>query len=130
MNIGRLLAETGNDTDQLRVLIHPVQPQNLRLRTASPLVRRLWGTGIQAMTLGNLILVDPAALEGDREALARLAIHELVHVRQWRDLGFVRFSMGYMADYLGGRRKGLSHRDAYLQIDFEEEARSVQQRVM
>ena len=85
MNVGRLLHETGRDSDLLRVLIHPVQPQRLFLRAASPLLMRIWGMGIHAITLGTWIFVDPAILNGERDRLARLAIHELVHVRQWAE---------------------------------------------
>jgi hypothetical protein len=38
--------------------------------------------------------------------LARLLLHELVHVRQWRDAGPVRFLARYLGDYLRGRLRG------------------------
>ena len=129
MNVGRLLAETGRDSDELRVLIHPIQPNQIFLRTASPLMIKAWGPGIQAMTLGRSIFVDPKYLHGDMDRLARLVIHELVHVRQYYDFGFLGFLRRY-ADYLRGRRKGLSHRDAYMEIAMEVEARQIQSRLV
>jgi len=129
VNVGRLLSETGWDSDLLRVLVHPVQPERLVVKAASPLMMKLWGPGIQAMTIRSWIFVDPAILKGDRDKLARLVIHELVHARQWQDLGVLGFLRRYSTDYLRGRRQGLSHRDAYLNIGFEEEARRVQSRV-
>ena len=129
MNVERLLAETDRDSDELRVLIHPVQPHKLFLRAASPLMIKAWGPGIEAMTLGRSIFVDPKYLNGDRDRLARLAIHELVHVRQYSDFGFFGFLRRYATGYFRGRRQGLSHRDAYLAIDLEVEARQIQTRL-
>lgn len=129
MNVGRLLRETRRDSDQLRVLIHPIRPERLSLKAASPLMMSLWGPGIQAMTLKSWIFVDPKILKGDPDGLARLVIHELVHARQWHDYGVMGFLGRYGAAYLRGRRQGLSHREAYLNIDLEEEARRIQSQV-
>jgi len=129
MNVGRLLRETGMDSDLLGVLIYPVHPEQLRLRAASPLIMKLWGRGIQAVTIKDWILVDPRYLNGDRDRLARLAIHELVHVRQWHEFGAIGFLLRYGTGYLNGRRQGLSHRDAYMNLELEKEARRVQDRV-
>lgn len=78
----------------------------------------LWLPGIGASTLGRVIVVrhDRA---GDRALLA----HELVHVRQWRELGMIRFLRSYLGEYVALRRSGLPHRDAYRGISFEVEAR-------
>jgi len=48
--------------------------------------------------------------------------HEWVHVQQIRRVGFLRFYFRYLAEYVKGRRKGLSHTQAYLAISFEIEA--------
>lgn len=130
MNVGRLLEETGRDSDLLRVLIHPIHPERLFLKAASPLMMKLWGRGIHALTVKNWIFVDPKILNGDRDRLARLAIHELVHARQWNDFGVVGFLRRYGSDYIRSRRDGLSHRGAYMAIGLEEEARQVQSRVI
>jgi len=130
MNVGRLLTETGRDSDLLRVAIDPVRPEQLGLKAASSLMMKLWGSGIQAMTIRNWIFVDPKILNGDRDRLSRLVIHELVHVRQWHYFGPVGFMVRYATDYLRGRRRGLTHRDAYLSIGLEEEARQVQARLI
>ncbi len=116
------------DTDELRVLIHPIQPEQVWLRSATPLMMRFWGSGIQAMTVRRWIFVDPGLLNGDRAKLSLLIIHELVHVRQWSDLGVLGFLSSYLRSYLRGRRKGLNHRDSYRAIDLEVEAREIQAR--
>jgi hypothetical protein len=126
MNTGRFLSETSLDTDELLSLIDPVQPDQVWLRPASPLMMKLWGSGVSAITFGNWIFVDPEILRGDKGKLGRLVIHELVHVRQWADLGLLGFLLVYLGEYVGGRRKGLSHRDAYMAISLETEARHIQ----
>jgi hypothetical protein len=88
-------------------------------RTRARIVRVPWlAPGTSAMTLGRLILVRTGH-ESDEALLA----HELVHVRQWRELGGLPFLREYLGTYWRGRRRGLGHRDAYLAIPFEVEAR-------
>lgn len=82
------------------------------------------------MTQGRLVLVHPDLLNGDSEKLARTVIHELVHVRQFSDLGYIRFMGMYMAEYVRGRRSGLSARDAYKENPAEVEARSITERLI
>ena len=76
--------------------------------------------GVAGMTLRHVILVR-RGYEGDEGLLA----HEMVHVRQWEDLGVPRFLWRYLSSYARGRLGGLSHQDAYLAIPFEVEARQV-----
>ena len=76
--------------------------------------------GVAGMTLRHVILVRRGH-EGDEALLA----HEMVHVRQWQELGVPRFLWRYLSSYLRGRLGGLSHQDAYLAIPFEVEARQV-----
>lgn len=53
------------------------------------------------------------------EALLR---HELVHVRQWRDLGILGFLLRYVGWYLRWRIRGYGHDGAYRRIPLEVEA--------
>ena len=76
--------------------------------------------GIAGMTLGRWILVRRGH-EQDRDLIA----HELVHVRQWRQLGAARFLVRYLGAYAGGRRRGLGHQAAYEAIPLEAEARAL-----
>jgi hypothetical protein len=77
------------------------------------------------MTLPWAIYVRRDVLVGDSLRLAGLVSHELVHVRQWQELGTLRFLKRYLSDYLRGRRKGLGHNQAYLAISLEREAREI-----
>jgi Domain of unknown function (DUF4157) len=76
--------------------------------------------GVAGMTLGRWILVRRGH-EHDRALIA----HELVHVRQWRELGAARFLVRYLGAYARGRWRGLGHRAAYEAIPFEAEARPI-----
>lgn len=122
MNAGQILRAGGIDSDRTRLLIYPIEPDSVEVRPAPRLLRRVWGKGIRAMTLRNTILVDPLLLSAPQEG-GLLLVHELVHVRQWHDLGVLRFLWRYLTDYLRGRWEGLGHRGAYLAIDLEVEAR-------
>ncbi len=73
--------------------------------------------GAAAITLGRLVIVRRRAA-GDK----RLMRHELVHVRQWRELGAVGFLVSYLGAYFGERRRGHSHWEAYRRIPLEMEA--------
>ena len=76
--------------------------------------------GVAGMTLGRWIL-----LRRGREDDLGLLSHELVHVRQWRERGAVRFLGGYLEAYVRGRRSGLDHGAAYAAIPAEVEARTL-----
>jgi len=95
------------------------------IRTAPKWMVRTWRGDVAAMTLPWAIYVRNDVLVGESSRLARLISHELVHVRQWQQLGIMRFLRLYLSDYLGGRRKGLSHNQAYLAISLEMEARRI-----
>lgn len=73
--------------------------------------------GASAITIGKVISIRRHAA-GD----ARLLRHELVHVRQWRDLGAVRFLLRYLGAYAYWRARGYPHRAAYHRIPLEVEA--------
>ena len=125
MNVERILSESGCDSEELRAALHPIDPGTVRVLPASKMVRALWGKGIDAMTLGRWVLVDPEVLNGDRRQLGRLMVHELVHVRQWSDYGLFGFLRRYLGDYFRSRRRGAGHRMSYWSNRLEVEARAV-----
>ena len=83
--------------------------------------------GAAAITLGRLICMRRRAAGS-----AHLLRHELVHVRQWRELGVPRFLRQYLGAYLRGRLAGWSHHEAYrripLEVEAEREARRLEPR--
>jgi len=123
MNAGQLLHAGGVDSVRVRLLIQPIEPDSVSVRPAPRLLQRVWGREIRAMTLRNTILLDPTLLAAAQDRAGTLLIHELVHVRQWHDLGVSRFLWRYLTGYLRGRFDGLGHRGAYLGIPLEVEAR-------
>ena len=81
--------------------------------------------GMHGMTLGRLILV---LRDDDRSGHRVLLAHELVHVEQYAQLGMARFLWRYVREYFANLWRLRSHRQAYLAISFEAEARAVSER--
>lgn len=125
MNAGRILRKVGFDNEELRAAVAPVDPDSVNVWPASRSMMRLWRKGISGVTVRNWVFVDPALLRGDPTRLARLVIHELVHVRQFREAGYVPFSLRYLYEYFRGILEGKGLRQAYLDIAAEQEARAV-----
>lgn len=98
---------------------HRHVPEVDRARARVLVVPR-WLPGVGATTFDRLIVIRRGRA-GDRRLLA----HELVHVRQWRELGALGFLRAYLGEYVAGRRASLGHRDAYRRISFEQEARAL-----
>jgi hypothetical protein len=73
--------------------------------------------GASATTLGPVILVRESAAGN-----ARLMRHERVHVRQWRELGYIGFLRQYLGAYFRWRLRGYPHWGAYRRIPLEVEA--------
>jgi hypothetical protein len=73
--------------------------------------------GSSAITLGRVVVVRRGSASD-----ARLLAHELVHVRQWRDLGVFGFVVRYVGAYARWRLRGYGHWAAYRRIPLEIEA--------
>ena len=69
--------------------------------------------------------LDPDLMRGPVDRLARTVVHELVHVRQFTERGYLRFMLGYVGAYLRSRFGGTDHRQAYMDNPAEVEAREV-----
>lgn len=128
MNAARILARAEIDSDELRRTLHPVRPEDINVWPAAKPIRMLWRSGVRGVTLGPLVLADPRLLQEHGVALARLVVHELVHVRQFAELGYARFMFRYLREYVTARLHGEGHREAYLGISAESEARDVAER--
>lgn len=76
------------------------------------------------------VVLYPYVLFAGREVSPALFQHEWVHVRQVREAGWLAFYLRYCAEYLRGRKRGLSHSQAYRAISFEEEAYREQGRLV
>ncbi len=81
--------------------------------------------GSHGMTVGRLILL---LRDDDRSGRRTLLAHELVHVEQYAQLGTVRFLRRYLREYFANLWRLRNHRQAYLAISFEAEARAASER--
>ncbi|MCY3648400.1 MAG: DUF4157 domain-containing protein [Acidimicrobiaceae bacterium] len=81
--------------------------------------------GSHGMTVGRLILL---LRDDDHSGRRTLLAHELVHVEQYAQLGAVRFLRRYLREYFANLCRLRSHRQAYLAISFEAEARAASER--
>lgn len=70
----------------------------------------------------NGIVLWPFVLYADRDPDPVVMNHESIHLEQIRRTGVAKFYAKYLAEYLIGRRNGLSHDEAYRNISFEKEA--------
>ncbi|HKX76231.1 MAG TPA: hypothetical protein VJR05_12675 [Acidimicrobiia bacterium] len=120
-----LLRLGGLDPSEVMGKVGLTHLDRVAVRPAPGWLVRLWGQRASAMTVPWAVYLSPLLLGGDPKRLGGLIVHELVHLRQWRQLGIARFLWRYLGDYWRGRRTGLSHREAYLAISLEEEARQV-----
>lgn len=70
----------------------------------------------------NAIVIFPFVLYQDKHPSSLITSHEQIHLRQIKELGAFKFYYLYVKEYLIGRKRGLSHYEAYRQISFEREA--------
>jgi hypothetical protein len=78
--------------------------------------------GATGMTSGRFVLLRR---DEPTNGTSTLIAHELVHVRQFAELGRLRFGLRYLTNYLWNLLRMRSHRRAYLQIPQEVEAYSM-----
>lgn len=70
--------------------------------------------GADATTFGRTVFVRRGV-----EPSERLRRHEYEHVLQYHELGWIRFLVRYVGEYLRWRLRGFGHRAAYRRISFE-----------
>lgn len=89
---------------------------------------------VHGITFGGNIFIMPDLIARDaenrRKLSLELAAHEIVHVLQYRKLGFARFFYEYLKNYRQNLRKqenrsAEARHEAYLEIPFEIEARRI-----
>ena len=73
--------------------------------------------GADGMTIGRFVMVRKGHEDSDY-----LIAHELVHVRQYRERGFLGFLRRYLGRYLVLRLDGWGHDAAYRRLPEEIEA--------
>lgn len=82
------------------------------------------------IALGRSVFIRADRFGPEGELPIDLVAHEVTHVAQVLRDGTVAFFARYVAEYLGGRARGLDDHEAYLAIGYEVEAREVAARVV
>tara|TARA_R100000306_G_C4381851_1_gene145546 strand:+ start:12727 stop:13134 length:408 start_codon:yes stop_codon:yes gene_type:complete len=82
-----------------------------------------------AFTFGHHIYFAPGRYDPESPNGIALIAHELKHVQQFREDGRAGMSANYLYQYAKGRMRRKGHYAAYLDIAYEEAARSLQARV-
>lgn len=94
---------------------YDVLPRALAMRVRIQRVPFL-APGSNGMTIGRFVFLrNDGVHDGSRKIIA----HELVHVRQFYELGVVRFFARYLRGYLRALVRLKRHRAAYYAIPFE-----------
>ncbi|UCD85265.1 MAG: DUF4157 domain-containing protein [Deltaproteobacteria bacterium] len=75
-----------------------------------------------AITFSKKIFFARGMLDESTITGITLIAHELTHVRQYQETGFLRFLYRYLRDYIQSRIEGKDHHSAYLNVSFEREA--------
>ena len=122
MRVGRLLGNVGLDSAVVMGVTGLSDLSGVEVLPAPAWMRRMWVGDVGAMTVMSRIFMRPDLIARPD---ARLLVHELVHVRQWRTEGFVRFLLTYALDYVRARLRGAAHGEAYGSIRYEVEAVSI-----
>jgi hypothetical protein len=120
-----LLHLGGHDAEVVARAVGLPAVDSVAVRPAPRWMTMTWRGSVAGMTWPWAIYLRPDVLVGDPRRRAALIAHELVHVRQWRELGRGRFLVRYVGDYLRGRLRGLGHDAAYRRIALEAEADAV-----
>ncbi|MFV0524299.1 MAG: hypothetical protein ACK5RL_07375 [Acidimicrobiales bacterium] len=100
---------------------YDVLPAQLAVRVRVIRVPRPPGPFV-GITLGRFVLL---ARDVPVDAPSGLLAHELVHVRQWHELGVVGYLWGYLGDFGRQVRRHRSWLRAYRDIRAEREARHI-----
>lgn len=78
------------------------------------------GGPFHGITLGRYVFLGKSTCQ---QGSSSLLAHELVHVRQWHELGVAGYLLHYVPDFVSGLRKHKSWMPAYRDIKAEVEAR-------
>ena len=78
------------------------------------------GGPFHGITLGRFVFLGKSTCP---RGTSTLLAHELVHVRQWAELGVVGYLLHYIPDFWAGLKNHRSWMPAYRDIDAEVEAR-------
>ena len=90
-------------------------------------VRHVYDSFIPKMLGVEAITLYPCIFYSMKSPSGTLISHELVHVKQIRKYGWLRFYLSYLLEYLSYRVRGDSGNVAYNRISYEKEAYQLQE---
>ena len=107
----------------IRAVTPGVDLERLLVREANSFFEKLVLRSNAAIALPHVIYMHSRWYRRPRAEMARLVLHEAIHVSQWRQTGNLRFAATYVFDYLRGRVRRRGHARAYREIRYETQAR-------
>jgi hypothetical protein len=84
---------------------------------------------VAAITRENDIYFAPGRYDPHSRAGIALIGHETAHVGQYAEYGDLGFVLKYGSEYLAGRLRGMSEKEAYEDISFEWKARAKERQI-
>jgi hypothetical protein len=126
---GDVLSGVELDRDLIASLLPRVSPERIKIRVGPIWFRPFWGRRIAAIALPWGVYVRPHVMQrlvagAEPRRNARLIMHELVHIEQWRRFGGPGLIGRYSLDYVRGLVRKRSHWEAYRGVRTEVEARA------
>ncbi len=111
----------GRALNDIEIESYDVLPPDLARRVRVIQIPFIPG-GYAGMAMGRTVLLArPVEADGDSALLA----HELVHVRQWHELGLVGFAARYVSSFATNLVAHRRWKAAYSAVDAEVEARQL-----
>lgn len=120
----------GIDRAAVEAVTPGVDLDSLLVREATGWFEKLVLRRSAAIALPHVVYMHSHTYRKPRAELARLVIHETVHVSQWRSTGIFKFATTYALDYIRGRIRRRGHDRAYEEIRYEVDARTETDKVL
>ena len=124
------LEAAGIELSSVQRVTPGVDLERLLVREASRLFEKLLLRNNAALALPHVVYMHSRAYRRPRAQLARLVVHEAIHVSQWRQTGSLKFAATYAWDYVRGRVGRRGHVRAYQEIRYEVQARDATDKVL
>ena len=118
------------DLAAVQAVTPDVDLEQLLIREASSLFEKVFLRSNAAIAFPHVVYMHSRWYRRPRAEMARLVLHEAIHVSQWRQTGNLRFAATYVFDYLRGRVRRRGHARSYREIRYETQAREATDRVL
>lgn len=106
------------------IIAYDFVPKNVINQVKIINIPNIMGT-FKGLTIGKYIFISKKI---PCDGSSHLIAHELVHVRQWNELGIIGFTVKYLSDFFSKLIKHKNWINAYSEIILESEARDISQK--